>query len=98
MKLDDKRKLTSRLNALKSTGPKTPQGKQASSLNASTHGAYARSIVLPGESVDDYEAMVEAHFHQYSPDNLAPQPHRPCRILHAPHPARPHGTRHPHRI
>ena len=70
MKLDDKRTLTSRLNALKSTGPKTPPGKQASSLNASTHGAYARSIVLPGESIADYQAIVEAHFHQYNPDNL----------------------------
>lgn len=69
MKPEDKRKQTSRLNALKSIGPKTPKGKQVSSLNASTHGAYARSIVLPGESVDDYEAMVEARFHQFNPDN-----------------------------
>ena len=45
MKIDDKRKLSSRLNALKSTGPKSPHGKHTSSLNASTHGAYARSIV-----------------------------------------------------
>ena len=70
MKPDDKRKTTSRLNALKSTGPKTPEGKQASALNACTHGAYAAQIVLPGESIDDYEAMVETHFAQFKPDNL----------------------------
>ena len=67
MNPNDKRKLSSRLNALKSTGPKSPQGKQASSLNASTHGAYARSIVLPGESVADYEAMVPSPFPPIQP-------------------------------
>ena len=70
MKLDDQRKTTSRLNALKSTGPRTPDGKRASSLNASTHGAYAASIVLPGEKLEDYDAMIEAHFLQYNPDSL----------------------------
>lgn len=36
-------------NALKSTGPRTPEGKGKSSLNALTHGESARSVLLPGD-------------------------------------------------
>ena len=44
-----------RLNAQKSTGPKTPEGKAASSQNALTHGLTAKvHIVIPGEDHDDY--------------------------------------------
>jgi hypothetical protein len=38
-----------RQNAQKSTGPKTPEGKAAVSLNALKHGLLSKEILLPGE-------------------------------------------------
>jgi len=38
-----------RKNALKSTGPKTPEGKDAVRLNALKHGLLSSEILLPGE-------------------------------------------------
>src|SRR5215210_3365007 len=45
-----------RQNALKSTGPKTPDGKAAVRLNALRHGLLSEEILLPGE---DEEALRE---------------------------------------
>ena len=38
-----------RKNALKSTGPKTPEGKDVVRVNALKHGLLSREILLPGE-------------------------------------------------
>jgi len=43
-------------NALKSTGPKTPEGKASAHLNSTTHGLLSQEILLPGE---DGEALKE---------------------------------------
>lgn len=45
-----------RRNARKSTGPKTPEGKDAVRLNALKHGLLSREALLPGE---DEEALRE---------------------------------------
>jgi len=45
-----------RRNALKSTGPKTPEGKAAVRLNATTNGLRSQEVLLPGE---DEEALKE---------------------------------------
>ena len=45
-----------RQNALKSTGPRTPEGKAAVRLNALRHGLRSEEILLPGE---DGEALTE---------------------------------------
>src|SRR5215208_577046 len=45
-----------RQNAQKSTGPKTPEGKAAVSLNALKHGLLSKELLLPGE---DEEALRE---------------------------------------
>src|SRR4028119_1382113 len=45
-----------RRNALKSTGPKTPEGKSAVRLNAVRHGLLSKEVRLPGE---DEEALRE---------------------------------------
>src|SRR5919107_1812212 len=36
-------------NALKSSGPKTPEGKATARLNATKHGLLSQEILLPGE-------------------------------------------------
>jgi hypothetical protein len=43
-----------RANSLKSTGPRTPEGKEASRLNGLTHGLRAELAIIPGE---DPEAL-----------------------------------------
>ena len=50
-----------RANAQKSTGPRTPEGKTASSMNALKHGADARSAVIPGEDPAAYDAMAAGY-------------------------------------
>jgi hypothetical protein len=52
----DKKAEANRRNALKSTGPKTPEGKAAVRLNALKHGLRSEEILLPGE---DEEALME---------------------------------------
>ena len=44
-----------RRNAQKSTGPRTPQGRAASRLNALKHGLTACHLVLPTESQQDFD-------------------------------------------
>ncbi len=70
MRTDDKRKGTSRLNALKSTGPKTPEGKRRSAFNSTTHGAYARNLMLPGEKLTEFEELIKVHLDTWKPTNL----------------------------
>jgi len=45
---------SNRRNSHKSTGPKTPRGKQASRFNALRLGVFASSRLLPGENTADY--------------------------------------------
>jgi hypothetical protein len=52
----DKKAQANRRNALKSTGPKTPEGKATVRLNALKHGILSQEILLPGE---DEEALRE---------------------------------------
>ena len=56
-----------RANALKSTGPRTPEGKAASRFNGLKHGLDAASIVIPGEDPADYEALAEDFRRQFHP-------------------------------
>jgi hypothetical protein len=44
-------------NAQHSTGPRTPKGKARASKNARQHGLLSRDVVLPDESVADFEAF-----------------------------------------
>ena len=56
-----------RRNAQKSTGPKTPEGKAASSMNALKSGLYAESEVLPTESRAQYEQLIAAYYADHKP-------------------------------
>lgn len=46
-----------RRNSLHSTGPTSPEGKEAVRLNAVKTGIYAKTIVLPGEDREAYDAI-----------------------------------------
>ena len=46
-----------RHNALKSTGPTTPEGKERSRCNAVRHGLTAETVIAVLESSEDYEAF-----------------------------------------
>jgi len=47
--------LANRLNAQKSTGPRTPEGKAVASQNAVKHGLLARRVVIGGEDPGEFE-------------------------------------------
>jgi hypothetical protein len=49
-----------RSNALRSTGPKTEDGKRRSRRNAVRHGLTAETIILALEDIEDYEAFEAA--------------------------------------
>ena len=56
-----------RLNAQKSTGPKTPEGRAAVRLNGVKHGLTAETIVLKGESQADFTNMLESFEAEHDP-------------------------------
>src|SRR5690242_1197135 len=56
-----------RLNAQKSTGPTSPEGKARSSLNALKSGIDAWSHIIPGEDPAELEALTGAFHSQYRP-------------------------------
>jgi hypothetical protein len=55
---------------VKSTGPRTPEGKATSSLNALKHGCRSEKTVLRDEDPAEFEATVAAWFHLYEPRDL----------------------------
>lgn len=57
MLISPKQLQANRRNALRSTGPKTPQGKAAVRLNALRYGLRARSLLLPGENAAEYHRL-----------------------------------------
>src|SRR5579863_450550 len=56
-----------RLNAQKSTGPRTPEGRAAVRLNGVTHGLTAKTLVLKGESEADFKALFESLEAEHQP-------------------------------
>jgi hypothetical protein len=55
-----------RRNAIKSTGPTTPEGKERSSLNAVRHGLTADTVIAILERSEDYEAFEAAVISDYN--------------------------------
>ena len=58
---------TARANGAKSHGPATPAGKAKSAGNSLRHGLSAQTIVLPGESAGDFQALLAAHVQRFRP-------------------------------
>jgi hypothetical protein len=59
--------LANQENAKKSTGPKTVEGKQRSSMNAMTHGIFAQIPILPGEDRELLNAIADGINQTYKP-------------------------------
>jgi hypothetical protein len=53
-------------------GPRTPEGRAVSARNATTHGLFARDVVLPslGEDPAAYDALLEQLLKELPPRNL----------------------------
>jgi hypothetical protein len=67
--MSSQRKIDSaRANGSKSHGPKTEAGRKASSQNAVTHGLYAKGVVLPNESREQYQEILDAYQKQFHPE------------------------------
>jgi hypothetical protein len=62
-----------RHNALKSTGPKTENGKQRSRRNALRHGLTAETVIEPLESPGEYRAFENAIVSEYLPQTPVEQ-------------------------
>src|SRR5204863_7786907 len=63
--------LANQRNAQKSTGPKTEEGKTASSLNAMKHGLTSHTCaVLPGEDAEEYRALSEQIHREQRPHGV----------------------------
>jgi hypothetical protein len=52
-----------------STGPKTPQDKAASSMNALRSGIYASTTILPGEDPAEFDRLHDGLQSFYEPEN-----------------------------
>ena len=64
-----------RANALKSTGPRSVEGKAASRFNALKHGLDAASIVIPGEEPALYESIAQNYYDEFRPASALEQFH-----------------------
>ena len=65
--IPEPRTRANRANAMLSTGPRTPAGKQRSSLNALRHGLTAVSALLPSEDRAAFENHRRRFFDEYQP-------------------------------
>lgn len=56
-----------RRNAQLSTGPRTPEGRATVGLNALRHGLTAQTAVLPNESPEEFQELLDAFLAEYQP-------------------------------
>jgi hypothetical protein len=58
-----------RRNASRSTGPRTKEGRQVSSLNSLKHGLRSQFTVIPGENEADFHALFDAFAEEAAPES-----------------------------
>ena len=59
-----------RLNAQKSTGPRSAEGKSSSRFNAFKHGADARALIIPGEDEADLLTVTREYYEELRPEGV----------------------------
>ncbi len=84
MIISEKQQEANRRNAQHSTGPTTPEGKKAASLNAVTYGLRTRSLLIQGENIADYWRLWDNLEGEWQPETQTERvrsagPHRPPR-------------------
>ena len=60
-------------NARLSTGPKTPEGKARSSVNARTHGLTAKDVVIGPEDCEEFDALLADFQSDVAPQGVIQQ-------------------------
>src|SRR5260370_3426083 len=63
----EKQIAANRINAQKSTGPSTPEGRAAVRLNGVKHGLTAQTLVLKGESESDITPLLDSYEAEHEP-------------------------------
>ena len=71
MEISDKKRAASQANGRKSKGPKTPEGKRASSRNALRHGILADTILIEGESRERFISFYKSLVQELAPQGLS---------------------------
>src|SRR5450432_1212332 len=56
-----------RRNALHSTGPRTAEGKAASSMNAFKTGINAKREIIRGEKAEEFQAISDLYYQRWAP-------------------------------
>jgi hypothetical protein len=65
--VSERRLAANRANAQKSTGPRTPDGKRRSALNATRHGMLSQVLHLPEEEMAAYDEFTAPYVSSLSP-------------------------------
>jgi regulator of extracellular matrix RemA (YlzA/DUF370 family) len=68
MVISPKQQESNRRNAQHSTGPTTPEGKKAASLNAVTYGLRTRSLLIQDENIADYWRLWDGLEAEWQPE------------------------------
>ncbi|MBM4102474.1 MAG: hypothetical protein FJ263_00280 [Planctomycetes bacterium] len=63
----EKQIAANRLNALKSTGPRTPEGKTIAAQNSLTHGLLADRLLIYDENPDEFNVFYQAVLRDLAP-------------------------------
>ena len=69
----DKKIASNRSNAQKSTGPKSAAGKAIVAQNARTHGLLSRSLIIEGESQEEFSELLRLLSDEFQPVGLVEQ-------------------------
>ena len=65
--MTEKKTTSNRINAMKSTGPKTPTGKAVVSQNARSHGILSRHLIVEGESQAEFSELLRLLAEEFQP-------------------------------